>query len=382
VDGEPVPGTFAQEDELFGIGRALGDTGCGVFELAGAGAGGDTAGDAPDAALKEIDWMHRLSADIGRPVSFAMLQFDSEPDQWRELLAICDRTRADGADVVAQFAARPFGVLAGHQTDANPLLGRPAYVELYGLPLAEKVARLRDPEVRRRILGPERTHEGPGFGSFLDTPEMMAKLFPMGDPPDYEPTADKSIAAIAEREGRPADEVLYEHMLKDEGRELLLLPLMNYSNGSLDPMREMLFDPNTVLSLGDGGAHCGIICDASLTTFMLTHWVRDRSRGERVPLEYAIHRMTQHTARFYGLMDRGVIAPGYKADFNVIDFDNMQLRRPEMAYDLPGNARRLLQKADGYVAKIVSGEVVMQAGQPTGRLPGRLMRGARPAPAH
>jgi N-acyl-D-amino-acid deacylase len=326
--------------------------------------------------------MHRLSADIGRPVSFAMLQFDSEPDQWRELLAICERTRADGADVVAQFAARPFGVLAGHQTDANPLLGRPAYVELYGLPLAEKVARLRDPEVRRRILGPERTHEGPGFGSFLDTPEMMAKLFPMGDPPDYEPTADRSIAAIAEREGRPADEVLYEHMLKDEGRELLLLPLMNYSNGSLDPMREMLFDPNTVLSLGDGGAHCGIICDASLTTFMLTHWVRDRSRGERVPLEYAIHRMTQHTARFYGLMDRGVIAPGYKADFNIIDFDNMQLRRPEMAYDLPGNARRLLQKADGYVAKIVSGEVVMQAGQPTGRLPGRLIRGARPAPAH
>jgi N-acyl-D-aspartate/D-glutamate deacylase len=176
--------------------------------------------------------------------------------------------------------------------------------------------------------------------------------------------------------------VLYDHLLKDEGRELLLLPLMNYSDGNLDPMREMLFDANTVLSLGDGGAHCGIICDASLTTFMLTHWVRDRSRGERIPLEYAVHRMTQHTARFYGLMDRGVIAPGYKADFNVIDFENMQLRRPEMAYDLPGNARRLLQKADGYIAKIVSGAVVMQGGEPTGALPGRLLRGAQAAPAH
>jgi N-acyl-D-aspartate/D-glutamate deacylase len=380
ADGEPVPGTFAQEDELFGIGRALADTGCGVFELAGAGAAGDATGDGPDAALQEIDWMHRLSAVIGRPVSFAMLQFDSRPDQWRELLDICAKTRASGARVVAQFAARPFGILTGHQTEANPFLNRPAYAEIAELPLAERVKRLRDPAVRERILGPERM-EGEGFGSLLDVPGMTAKIFPLGDPPDYEPSADKSIAAIAEREGRPADAVLYDFMLRDDGRELLLLPFFNYSSGSLDPMREMMFDENTVVSLGDGGAHCGIICDASLTTFMLTHWVRDRSRGERVPLEFAIQRMTRETAALYGLNDRGVIAPGYKADFNLIDFDELTLRRPEMAFDLPGGARRLLQRADGYAATVVSGEVVMENGEPTDARPGRLVRGAQPAPA-
>ncbi|MFP8878292.1 MAG: amidohydrolase family protein [Myxococcota bacterium] len=380
VDGEPVPGTFAQEDELFGIGQALADTGAGIFELAGAGAGGDMVGDAADAALHEIDWMRRLSAQIGRPVSFALLQFDSQPNQWRELLSICEQSRQDGARVVAQFAARPFGVLAGHQTIANPLLGRPAYLEIAQLPLEDRVKRLRDPDVRRRILGPERTHEAGAIGSFFDNDAMMVKLFPLGDPPDYEPSADQSIAVIAAREGRPADEVLYDHLLKDEGRELLLLPLLNYSDGNLDPFREMLLDRNTVLSLGDGGAHCGLICDASLTTFMLTHWARDRSRGKRIDLEFAVHRMTQHTAEFYGLWDRGVIAPGYRADFNVIDFDALALRRPFMAHDLPGGARRLLQRADGYHSKIVRGEVVMRDGESTGAMPGRLLRGSQPAP--
>ncbi|MFT5695251.1 MAG: N-acyl-D-amino-acid deacylase [Myxococcota bacterium] len=382
VDGEPVPGSYAQEDELFGIARALKDAGSGIFELAGAGAGGDAAGDAPDAALKEIDWMHRLSAEIGCPVSFAMLQFDSEPNQWRELLKICENTRNNGSQVIAQFAARPFGVLAGHQTDANPLLSRPAYIEIADLPLAERVERLRDPEVRARILGPDRSSDGPGFGAFLDNDAVYEKLFPMGDPPNYEPTADTSIASVARREGRPADEVLYDHLMQDDGRELLLFPMMNYSDGSLDPMREMLYDRNTLLSLGDGGAHCGLICDASLTTFMLTHWVRDRTRGETIPLEFAVQRMTQHTAKFYGFDDRGVIAPGYKADLNIIDLEALSLRRPEMAFDLPGGARRLLQKADGYRATIVSGEVILRDGESTGARPGRLLRGPQPAPAN
>jgi N-acyl-D-amino-acid deacylase len=174
--------------------------------------------------------------------------------------------------------------------------------------------------------------------------------------------------------------VLYDHLLRDEGRELLLLPFFNYSDGSLDPMREMILSPDTVVSLGDGGAHCGLICDASLTTFMLTHWVRDRARGERVPLELAVRRMTSETARFYGLRDRGVIAPGHKADLNVIDLEKLRLRRPEMAYDLPGGARRLLQRAEGYEATILSGELVMQHGDPTGATPGRLLRGAQSAP--
>jgi len=380
VDGEPVPGTFAQEDELFGIGRALADAGHGVFELANAGTAGEATGDGVDDALKEIEWMHRLSAATGRPVSFALLQFDSRPDQWRELLDICTKTRVDGARLVAQFAARPFGILAGHQTEANPFLNRPAYAEIADLPLPERAARLRDPAVRARILGPERLASGAGFGAILDVPALRWKIFPLGDPPDYEPAPEQSIAGIAEREGRSSDEVLYDYMLRDDARELLLLTFFNYSNGDLGPMREMIDHDHTVLSLGDGGAHCGLICDASLTTFMLSHWVRGRTRGPRVPLEHAVHRMTRHTARLYGLLDRGVIAPGYKADFNVIDPDAIALRRPEMAYDLPGGARRLLQRSRGYRATLVSGQVVLQDGEPTEARPGRLLRGERPAP--
>lgn len=379
-DGEPVPGTFANEDELFGIGQALGDTGLGVFELAAAGAAGEVGGDAPDDALREIEWMHRLSAEIARPVSFALLQLDSQPDQWRELLDICEKTKVDGANVVAQFAARPFGILSGHQTEANLFLNRPAYAEIAHLPLPERVARLKDPAVRERILGSERVEDGPVLGAILDVPEMLWKVFPMGDPPDYEPPPESSIAGIAEKENRPAQEVLYDYMLKDEGRELLLLTFFNYSDGDLGPSLEMIEHDQTVLSLGDGGAHCGIICDASLTTFMLAHWVRDRSRGPRVPLEQSIHRMTQHTAQLYGLLDRGVLAPGYKADVNIIDPEKVQLRRPEMAHDLPSGARRLLQRADGYCATLVSGEVVMQDGNPTEARPGRLIRGHQDAP--
>lgn len=376
LDGEPVPGTFAAEDELFGIGRTLGELGQGVFELAGAGAAGDVGGDDIDSALKEIEWMERLSAEINRPVSFAMLQFDSAPNQWRELVEICHTSQEKGADVMAQFAPRPFGILTGHQTEANQFLNRPAYIEIKDLPLAERVKRLKDADVRARILGPERD-DSEGFGSMLDNEFMLKKIFPLGDPPDYEPGPEQSIWAIAKREGKKADEVLYDYMLQDEGKELLLLTFFNYSDGNLDPFHELLNDDRAVVSLGDGGAHCGVICDASLQTFMLTHWARDRKRGPMVSVEHAVHSMTQDTARVYGLLDRGVIAPGYKADFNVIDFENLSLRRPEMAYDLPAGARRLLQKSRGYDATIVSGEVVMRDGEATSARPGRLIRGAQ-----
>jgi N-acyl-D-aspartate/D-glutamate deacylase len=379
IDGEPVPGTFAQEDELFGIGQALADAGRGIFELANAGAGGDTAGDGPEDALREIEWMQRLSAKIGRPVAFALLQFDSRPEQWRELIAICERTRAAGARVSAEFAARPFGVLAGLQTIANPLLAKASYRALADLPLAERVRRLRDPELRRRILA-EPVDPKVGFGRLFADESGYAKLFPLGDPPDYEPGPEQSLLAIARREGRDPKDVLYDHLLRDEGRELLLLPLMNYSDGNCDFQRELLFERNAVLGLGDGGAHCGLICDASLPTFLLTHWVRGRTRGARIPLEHAVHRTTQDTARFYGLLDRGVLRPGYKADVNLIDLERLRLRRPEMVHDLPGGARRLLQRAEGYVSTLVSGEVVMQGGEPTAARPGRLIRGAQPAP--
>jgi N-acyl-D-aspartate/D-glutamate deacylase len=380
LNGEPVPGTFAAEDELFGIGRTLGELGTGVFELAGAGAAGDIGGDAIDSALKEIDWMQRLSKEIERPVSFAMLQFDSAPNQWRELVEICQKSHTQGADVLAQFAPRPFGILTGHQTEANQFLSRPAYLEIKDLPLPERVKRMKDPAVRARILGPERD-DSAGFGSMLDNPDMLKKIFPLGDPPDYEPGPEQSIWAIAQREGKAADEVLYDFMLRDEGKELLLLTFFNYSDGNLDLMHELFNNERAVVSLGDGGAHCGVICDASLQTFMLTHWARDRKRGPTIGLEHAVRAMTHDTAAVYGLNDRGVIAPGYKADFNVIDFENLSLRRPEMVFDLPGGARRLIQKSTGYDATIVSGEIVMQNGETTAARPGQLLRGARPTPA-
>ena len=380
VDGEPVPGTFAQDDELFGIARALKEAGHGVFEVAGAGSAGDLTGDQPEDALREIEWMARLSVECRCPVSFAMLQFDSRPDQWRQMLGRCEEANREGARLTAQIAARPFGILAGHQTIANPFMNRPALVEIAGLPLAERAARMRDPEFRARVLSEERTADPNGFDLLLGNEAIYDKLFAMGDPPNYEPDASDSIAAIAGREGRPADEVLYDFMLRDDARELLLLPMFNYSNGDLGPQQEMIEHPDSLLSLGDGGAHCGLICDASLTTFLLTHWVRDRSRGPRLPLEGTIARTTRDTARFYGLRDRGVLQPGYRADLNLIDFDKLSLRRPEMAYDLPGDARRLLQRADGYDMTFVAGECVMENGQPTGAHPGRLLRGATAAP--
>jgi N-acyl-D-aspartate/D-glutamate deacylase len=206
------------------------------------------------------------------------------------------------------------------------------------------------------------------------------KLFPLGEPLDYEPSEEQSIAGIARAEGRSPEEVLYDRMLDRDGRELLLFPLLNYSDGNCDAIYEMIHHPRAALGLGDGGAHCGIICDASIPTFMLSHWVRDRKRGPRIPVELAVRRMTSDTARLYGLHDRGLVRPGYRADLNLIDLDRVALDRPEMVFDLPAGGRRLVQRARGYVATLVRGEVTLRGGEPTGALPGRLIRGARLAP--
>ncbi len=370
IDGEPVPGTFAAEDELFGLGRVLGKLGTGVFELAPVGAAGeDVIG-----ARKEMDWMRRLSAEIRRPVTFALLQVDADPGLWRETMQESLDAVALGAQVYPQVAGRPFGMLIGHQTRFHPFAAMESYRALAELPLAERVERLRDPEIRGRILA-----EGRASGASPPTSlaSNYAKLFPMGDPPNYEPAPEESVAAVAEREGRPAQDLLYDLMLEDDGRALLLMPLLNYSEFSCDAIREMLYHPRAVLGLGDGGAHCGLICDASIPTFMLTHWVRDRTRGARIPLEFAVKRMTADTAQLYGLGDRGQLRPGLKADLNLIDFDRLQLHAPEMVFDLPSDARRFVQRAEGYVATLVSGEVVMRAGEPTEARPGALVRGAR-----
>jgi len=371
VDGEPVPGTFAAEDELFGIGRALNDAGAGVFEVAPLG----SAGEDPDGTRREVEWMARLSSAIGRPVSFVLLQVDSAPDLWREVLARASAVAADGADLRVQIAGRPAGLLAGHQTTHNLLDVIPAYQELRALPLPELLAGMRDPAVRERILGwqPDEVTRARLEGAYV-------KTFVMGTPPDYEPGPEKSIAAIAEREGRSPLDVAYDAMLEDDGRAMLLVPLLGYSDGSSEPVLEMMHDPRSVLSLADGGAHVGIICDASMPTYMLTHWTRDRTRGERVSIEMIVHKQCRETAELYGLLDRGLIAPGMLADVNVIDYDALELENPEVRDDLPAGGRRLLQGARGYVATIKRGVVTYRNGVATGAHPGRLVRGAQPAP--
>jgi N-acyl-D-amino-acid deacylase len=376
IDGEVVPGTHASEDEIFGICRPLGELGRGLVELAPAGVMGEDLA-APE---KEIAWMRRLSAETGRPVSFALSQHEVDKEQWRKILALCRQANAGGARLRPQVGSRPTMLLIGHAT-FHPFSQRPTYQQLAALPLTERVAKLRDPEVRRKILS-ERAPENADPRMAVVTTLIangLHKIFPLGDPPDYEPAPEKSIAATAEREGRDPFAVLYDEMLKLDGRQLLMLAILSYSDGDLEALRAMLEHPDSVFGLGDGGAHCGAVCDATMTTFLLTHWARDRRRGPRLPLEWVVRKMTRDTAELYGLADRGTLAPGKKGDANVIDMDRLRLAIPELVHDLPGGARRLVQKAHGYTATVVSGEITFRDGEHTGALPGRLLRGGRGA---
>ena len=363
IDGEPVPGTFATEQELLGIGRALGDVGHGVFELAS-----DLA---PESA--EFAWMEKLSVETGRPVTFACLQNDFDPQQWRRSLHAAEDASARGAFVVPQVAGRPTGLLLGLESTFHPFSDHPTYrAELAALPLAERVRRMREPELRARLLAEK---PGPNLPIANYIASSLHKLFPLGDPPDYEPPPERSVKAMSERAGCAAHEIAYDLMLQRDGKELLYFPLLNYADGDFAPIREMLLHPNAVLGLSDGGAHCGILCDASMPTFMLTHWVRDRQRGARLPLEHVVRMQTANTARLFGLGDRGRLAPGLRADVNVIDLENLRLDPPEMVFDLPAAGRRLVQRAHGYRMTIQNGEVIAEHDEATGALPGRLIRG-------
>lgn len=369
IDGEPVPGTFATEQELFGIGAALGELGAGVFELAPAG----SAGEDVDDPKKEMDWMRRLSAHVGRPVTFAMLQVDPYPDLWSELLAESLSAMAEGADVWPQVAGRPTGMLTGHRTSYSLLDHIPAYVELKArrLPPAELARALGDPEVRRQIVTWQ-----PADGATAGAMEKAYRhTYLLGSPPDYEPDHERSLAAIAARTGQTPLEVAYDAMMEGGGSGLLYVPILNYSSGSLDPIRTMLLHPRAALGLGDGGAHVGIICDASTPTYMLTHWARDRRRGPGLPIEWVVKKQTRDTARLYGMTDRGTLEPGVLADCNVIDFDRLQLGDPWVSTDLPAGGSRLLQDADGYVATIKRGVTTFEEGKDTGARPGHLVRG-------
>ncbi|HVW81569.1 MAG TPA: amidohydrolase family protein [Mycobacteriales bacterium] len=367
IDGEPVPGTFAAEDEIFGICGALGELGKGIVELAPAGSAGE---DIVNPA-KEVDWMRRLSAAIGRPVTFALQQVDVAPDLWRELMEISRQAVEEGADVWAQVAGRPTGLLSGFRTRYCFFDGIPPYAALKARALGweELKKAVRDPAFRASVVDAE-----------LDEPAAMrigkasTQTFVLGDPPDYEPGPEKSLAALAEATGRSPLEVAYDTMLANDCEGLLYVPILGYSNGNSDHVREMLTHPRSAVGLADGGAHCSVICDASMPTYMLTHWTRDRLRGERLPLEFVVRKQTYDTARLYGMTDRGTIEPGMLADLNLIDYDRLRVLSPVVVDDLPAGGTRVVQRAEGYVATIKRGVVTYRNGEATGARPGVLVR--------
>lgn len=366
-DGQPTPTLTAGEDELTGIALGLAAAGRGVLQVVS-----DFAEPAAELAM-----LRRIVERSGRPLSFSLLQSPRAPDSYQMMLAWLSQANADGLPIRAQVAGRPVGVLFGFELTMNPFSQHPAYGEIRDLSLAAKVARLSDPAFRARLLA-EEAAAAEGFAG--TQPRAWDNMFLMGEEPDYEPTSDTTVAAIAVREGRDPAEVALDHMLSNGGRGMLYLPFLNYARHTLDPAHAMLSHPHCVPGLSDGGAHVGMICDGSFPTFNITHWTRDRTRGAKLPLERMVKAQTRDTAETVGLFDRGLIAPGYRADLNVIDYDRLKLRPPEVAYDLPAGGRRLLQRAEGYVATIVAGEVTYRDGEPTGALPGRLLRGAQAAP--
>ncbi len=366
-EGKPTPTLTAAEDELVGIAGGLAAAGAGVLQFVTDFRDGD----------RELALLGTLCRSSGRPLSVSLAQAEQAPDAWRRVLAWIDESVAAGLPLRAQVAGRPVGLMLGLDATLNPFVGCDHYRPLADLPLAERVAALRTPGVRRAILDDVAAGRvKPRTAAFLD----FAKTFILGDPPDYEQEASRSIAARAARAGTSAAAFAYDRLLEDDGHALLYFPFLNYADGSLEPSLAMMEHPATVLGLGDGGAHLGTICDASFTTHMLTHWTRDRRRGRKLPIETVVRWHARDTARAVGLADRGVLAPGYKADLNVIDYDGLRLREPTMVRDLPAGGGRLLQKADGYRTAIVSGRITYVDGEPTGALPGRLVRGAQPPP--
>ncbi len=367
-DGKPVPGTFAGHDELIGIGRACARAGHGVFEIASDFGIGGMHG----RFKEDVDWMHDLAKETGLPISFILAQGSHNPEEWRAILHWTEAAVADGANLRVQVAARPAGMLLNFDNPMHPFKGHPTYLELQHLPFAERIARLSTPEVRARLASEQSTLMG-SFDSFFVT--HFDNMYPLGDPPDYEPTRERSVAAIAAREGRHPQAVLLDAMLADGGRDFIYYPIINYADASMEPIREMLTHPRALLSLSDGGAHCGVICDASAPSYLLTYWARDRTRGARLPLEFVVKLQTRDTALAYGLHDRGLLAPGMLADLNVIDFARLHLHAPEAVHDLPAAGRRLVQRVDGYRATLKRGQVTYRDGAVTGALPGRLVRG-------
>ena len=365
LDGRPIPTLTAAEDELTAIGAAMGSVGAGWLQV---------ISDFVDLD-EEFAMLRRVVERCRRPLAITILQVDRAPDGWRRILDHIADANRDGLPIIGQTLTRATGVLLGFEISINPFSGRPSWEAIAHLPLAKKLETLRQPDFRARLFAEECAN-----ASLARRVSSWDRLYPLGTPPNYEPSDEQSVAAIAAREGKTPEDVAYDYLLERDGKAMLYRPVSNYSEGSLDAVGEMLRHPNTLVSLGDGGAHVGMLCDASAFTYMLIHWVRDRATGERMSLPWAVRRMTRDNALALGLRDRGLLQPGYKADLNVIDYDRLTLHCPEPVYDLPAGGRRLMQRAEGYVATVVSGAPVYRAGEATGALPGRLLRGPQPGP--
>jgi N-acyl-D-amino-acid deacylase len=367
IDGEVVPGTWADKRELLGLGKALKRAGSGVFEMAS-----DL-----NPEWDEFGWMTEMSRDSKLPVTFALLQSMAKQMNWRDQLAATEDANARGAHVKAQISLRGTGILMCWRGTAHPFVTRASWKAIMHLPWEQQLSALRDPAFKAKLLSDPIDRPDIDIGPLFD---VVVKGWPMhfllGEQPDYEPTADKSVAAIAARDGRDPADVAYDLLMAENGSGMIYLPILNYADGNLDFVRELLMNEHTVVSLSDGGAHCGTICDAAATTFLLSYWARDRKRGT-IPLELAVKRQTRDTAMLYGLSDRGLIAPGKLADLNVINFDQLRLERPYVSFDLPAGGRRLLQKAHGFDATIKNGRTTWREGIATGMRPGTIVRGVR-----
>jgi N-acyl-D-aspartate/D-glutamate deacylase len=363
VHGDPTPSLKATEAELLAIAQGMADAGGGILELA--------SEFTRDGRREEFAMLRRVAEATGVTLTFGISQRNSDPEGWREILDLIDQAQADGVKVVGQVAPRPIGALISVEGTTNPFRLSPRYEAVIANgSLAQKVARLRDPAMRETVLAEVAPHvPGPVIGRFGG----FERLFAQDGALDYDPPAETSIGAQAVREGRAPIAVLYDRMHEGPIGRTVYYPVNNYSDFSLDPVRAMLAHPHTTPGLGDGGAHVSIISDASFPTYLLSHWARS-NRADGFDLGWLVKRQTSDTAALVGMTDRGVVAPGYKADLNVIDLERLALEPPVMSYDLPSGGRRLLQRARGYVATIVSGEVVSREGQPTGALPGRLVK--------
>ena len=365
LKGVHMPGTFAGSDEMLALGLSMKGLKHGVFEMVSDHLGDDD----------EWMWVKGFANETNLPVT--LVATSAGAYQGDKMYNIAEEARAHGMDIRPQIAGRPTGILQGLTSSFNVFSGHPTYRrDIAPLPLEEKVAMMRRPEVREALLSEESAMRG---GGMADPNALLFHIFPLGDNPNYEPDREGSVGGMAEAAGVAPMEMMYDLLLRDGGRELFYQPLGGYFTYNFDFFRKNMQHPNVLFGLSDGGAHCGVIADAGMPTFILTHWARDRVKGEKFPLEFLVRKLTSDTAKAYGLNDRGQLKEGLLADINVIDFERLRLFRPEAVYDLPAGGRRLVQRAEGYRYTVKSGEVTFEDGEHTGALPGGLVRGGREA---